>query len=69
MNNQTRQEQHAIRQLKRLAKDWPESLWSGSLCVIRTDDLANRVYQSGASLGDCIIAQIKGIPNDGGDPH
>jgi hypothetical protein len=64
----TRDETLAIRALARLARKWPPSLtlfsWSGSLFVVR----------SGSSLLDAedpetlILAEIEGIPNDGGDP-
>lgn len=52
-------EQDAIKALEKLAKKWPKTLmlfsWSGSLVVVR-----NR--------GGEVLASIRGIPNDGGDP-
>ena len=58
----TPKEAAAIRSLKRLARKWPQSLhlfsWSGSLMVTKrnSNDIA------------AAIADIDGIPNDGGDP-
>ena len=58
----TPEEAAAIRFLQRLAKKWPQSLhlfsWSGSLMVTKrnSNDIA------------AAIADIDGIPNDGGDP-
>ena len=53
----------AIRSLQRLAKKWPQSLhlfsWSGSLKVTKRN--SNDI--------DAAIADIDGIPNDGGDPE
>jgi len=58
----TVKEQKAIKSLERLAKKWPISLqlfsWSGSLCILKKD----------SSGGDCYVAGISGIRNDGGDP-
>jgi hypothetical protein len=58
----TPEEAAAIRSLKRLAKNWPNSLrlfsWSGSLHVLKRN--SNDIYAS--------IATISNIPNDGGDP-
>lgn len=60
----TRDEKAAIRALQRLANRWPKSLsllsWSGSLCVVPTDERDE-------PHGKRNIA-IFGIPNDGGDP-
>lgn len=60
-------EKQAIRRLERLAKSWPSTLtllsWSGSLIVLRTEDV-----RSGRSLQDAPSHTVLGIPNDGGDP-
>jgi hypothetical protein len=62
----TGEERNAITALERLARRWPQSLmlfsWSGSLCVIRNGDALLD------DPGSAVIAQIDGIPNDGGDP-
>ncbi|MFK0570829.1 hypothetical protein [Endozoicomonas sp.] len=58
----TKEEQRAIRALKRLAKKWPDSIslfsWSGTLCVMKRD--------STGLLAE--IDAIQGIDNDGGCP-
>lgn len=52
-------EEEAIKTLEKLAKKWPKTLmlfsWSGSLVVVR-------------QRGGEVLATIRGIPNDGGDP-
>jgi hypothetical protein len=57
----TMEEQKAIASLHRLAKKWPKSLqlfsWSGSLTVMKDNDLET-----------CVVSNIAGIRNDGGDP-
>jgi hypothetical protein len=56
-------EERAIRDLRALAKRWPDSLtlfsWNGSLVVL--DGLME-------SSDAAILESIEGIPNDGGDP-
>lgn len=65
--NLTIEELRAIRALKRLAKSWPQSLMlfsqSGSLVVIRSDEQDLSVEKSQLRY----VADIPGIPNDGGD--
>ena len=63
----TKEEELAIRSLKRLAKKWPKSLqlfsWSGSLTVLKAErpkDLVSKWYP---------VSKILGISNDGGDPE
>lgn len=62
----TPDEEAAIRSLERLAKRWPQSLtlfsWSGSLTVVKSDDMGNDGFHSDRTH------TIFGIPNDGGDP-
>lgn len=59
----TPDEARAIRSLERLAKTWPQTLklfsWSGSLVVMDAD------MEPGTAAS---LADIQGIPNDGGDP-
>lgn len=64
----TEDEKRAIEALQRLAGRWPQSLtlfsWSGTLCIVRSEeDLFN-----GGDPNDAIVAEIGGIPNDGGGP-
>lgn len=59
----TGEEAAAVRSLRRLAKRWPRSLrlfaWNGSL----------RVMDSSMAPGeDAVVADVRGIPCDGGDP-
>ena len=54
----------AIAKLKLLAEAWPQSLKlfsrSGSLVVLKPGE--------GRTIREATVAQIPGIPNDGGDP-
>lgn len=64
-------EQRAVRSLRRVAKNWPSTLWlfsaSGQLHVMRRDTNGDRAkLQNGAMDPDYIVASID-IPNDGGD--
>ena len=56
-------EAKAVAELQKLAKKWPQTLrlfsWSGSLCVM------DRAVPPG---NNAVLANIRGIPNDGGDP-
>jgi hypothetical protein len=70
----TDEEQRAIDSLKRLAKRWPRTLklvsMDGSLAVILNGDPRydfDHGTGSGAERQQCIIADIEGIPNDGGE--
>lgn len=64
----TDEEQRAVASLERLAKRWPQSLklfsWSGTLVVVCN----NEPFAEADDPNDQILAQIDGIPNDGGDP-
>ncbi len=57
----TKEEQKAIKELRRCAKKWPETLqlfsWSGNLVVMKDHDGRR-----------AILGSIHGIQNDGGDP-
>lgn len=61
----TTEEHRAINALQRLGKRWPKSLklfsWSGSLVIFDADDDLSRA-------NDTVLAEIRGILNDGGDP-
>lgn len=68
----TKEEQRAINSLKRLAKNWPKSLWlfsgSGSLHVMRVGEEGEQVMNDQQGVDpDYVVATIDGIPNDGGD--
>ena len=73
IENLTSEERNAIAALERLAKRWPPSLklisMDGNLHVIRNGDAR---YHLGEGRADghvrqqAIIADIDGIPNDGG---
>lgn len=60
----------AIAALQRLARRWPRSLtlvsYDGSLSVIRSADLGAIADGNGPEREDLILANIDGIPNDGG---
>jgi hypothetical protein len=70
---ETYTEAQAIAALRRLARRWPSRLklisWSGALVVI-DKDLNERLIgeRDGAISERAVVAQITGIPNDGGDP-
>jgi hypothetical protein len=61
----TRREAAALKRLQKLAEMWPSTLslqsWSGSLHVLKP--------VKGMTIGECMVARILGIPNDGGDPN
>ncbi len=60
----TKAEERAVRLLEDLAQVWPKSLqlfsWSGSLKVVKP--------RKGVNMRDAVIRDVRGIPNDGGDP-
>lgn len=59
----TGEEEQAIKALQRLINRWPESLelfgWSGTLTVIKTDNVTGR---------RAAVQSIYGVNCDGGDP-
>jgi hypothetical protein len=64
-------ELRAIGELQRLARRWPHSLtlvsMDGNLHVIRTGDPRyHSEGRDGAQRQESVIADIDGIPNDGG---
>ena len=68
----TKRETDVIKDLKKLAKKWPKSLWlfsaSGTLCVMKSGENEEQVTKSfGGMDQDYIVDTILGIPNDGGD--
>lgn len=69
--NLTTEEKKAIRTLKRLAQNWPESLWlfsaSASLCIMKTDDCGDRIFLSNGGVDPDYVIDTINIPNDGGD--
>lgn len=70
MSDLTDEEARAIASLQRLARRWPKSLtlfsWSGSLVVFHSADMGAVTDRDRGN--DLILADIDGIPNDGGDP-
>ena len=67
----TKEEEAAVRSLKRLAKKWPKSLWlfsaSGTLWVMKYKPDGERAMDGFGVDQDYVLAKIDGIPNDGGD--
>jgi hypothetical protein len=69
----TSEERNAIAALERLAKRWPQTLklisMDGNLHIVRAGD-PRADLQFGSAMGqerqEAIIADIEGIPNDGG---
>lgn len=64
-------EEQVIRSLRRLNKGWPKGLtlfsWSGTVCLMRADDMP--VHEGdGKSCHDAIIETFPRIDSDGGDP-
>jgi len=68
----TEREEKAIRSLKRLAKNWPPTLWlfagaGGSVCIMKTGQFGQRMMtEEGGVNPDYIVGDID-IPADGGD--
>jgi len=66
----TDEERKAIATLQRLAKRWPRTLmllsYDSSLSVIHTADLDAIADGTDLARQDLILADIDGIPNDGG---
>ena len=67
----TKEEKSAIRRLKRLAKDWPDTLWlfsaSGSLYVMKSGENREHVETENGSMDADYEVEIIDIENDGGD--
>jgi hypothetical protein len=70
----TKKEASAVRRLKRLAEDWPETLWlysaGGNLHVMQTDENGDAAMGAGFR-GEGVDPEYDvltiNIPNDGGD--
>lgn len=73
MDNLTKDEKIAIKQLEDLSKIWPKSLWlwsaSGQLCVMKysLSEMGDGMNTHGSVDHKGQVRQIKNIPNDGGD--
>jgi hypothetical protein len=67
----TPEEKRAIKALKRVARQWPKTLWlfsAGDLEVMRLGPNGERMMTSQGGVDQAyIVATIDGIPNDGGD--
>jgi hypothetical protein len=70
MDELTGPERAAIASLQRLAKRWPRSLkllsYDSALCVIRSADSDRISDDCDVERQNLILADIDGIPNDGG---
>lgn len=70
MPEPTNEERKAIAALEQLAKRWPQSLmllsYDSGLSVIHTADFDAIADGTGSERQDLILADIDGIPNDGG---
>ena len=70
MTTLTAEEKRAIRALKKLAENWPETLWlfagDETLAVLRLGPEGKRMYKNGAVDQDFMVASIW-LPSDGGD--
>ena len=66
----TDDERRAIEDLRRLARKWPPTLrlvsMDGNLSVVHADDPRYALDNSIVARQECILADIHGIPNDGG---
>lgn len=67
----TADEARAIRALKRVAKNWPKSLWlfsaNGTLCVMRAEEDGGHHHTRDGNIDpDYVLDEVR-IPNDGGD--
>lgn len=56
-------EKEAIKSLEKLAKKWPKTL----LLFAGTGLTVRKIQPDGTYLKESIVADIPGIPNDGGD--
>lgn len=69
----SKEELKAVRRLKKLAKEWPKSLWllsNGFVHVMRANQDGTRKVvggNDGAFDQGCIVATIADLPSDGGD--
>ncbi|WP_251151355.1 hypothetical protein [Cellulosimicrobium sp. Marseille-Q4280] len=66
----TADERRAIASLQRLARRWPRTLtlasMGGDLAVVRTGD-PRFLGEDSAARQEAIVADVRGIPNTGGD--
>ena len=66
----TAKERRAIADLEQLAKRWPQTLtllsYDGGLSVIHTADFDTVADGTASARQELILANIDGIPNDGG---
>lgn len=66
----TKAEQRAINSLKRLAKNWPKTLWlfsaSGTLWVMKAGEFGEQVHR-GDGIDPAFCITTIDIQNDGGD--
>lgn len=68
----TDDEKKSIRAFRKLAKNWPSSLWifatGNSMHIVRCADDGNRVYDGvGGGVDPDYIIEAIDIPHDGGD--
>lgn len=64
------EESKAVRRLKKLAKEWPKSLWlwsaSGTLYIMKKDENGEVAMDGEGVHRDYIVDSVE-IENDGGD--
>jgi hypothetical protein len=61
----------AIRRLKKVAEEWPFSLWlfsaNGQLCVMKVGADGERVYAMDGGVDPAYTVDVVDLPNEGGD--
>jgi hypothetical protein len=64
-------EVRAVKRLRKLAKEWPDTLWlfsaSGILNVMRKGADGEQAHLKGSGVNPDFIVDVIDIPNDGGD--
>jgi len=67
----SREEEKAIKALKRVAKIWPKSLWlysaSGTLCVMKHGHNQEQMNTNSGGVDPNYVITTIDISNDGGD--
>ena len=66
----SKEEAKAIRRLRKLAKEWPKTLWlysNGSMYVMRKEPGEGHEMKGLGVDRDQLVEIIDGMPSDGGD--
>ena len=70
-DNLNKREKSAIQNLRKLSREWPESLWlfsaSGTLCVVKKDGDGQVAFTNHGSIDQGFVVASIDIENDGGD--